>query len=124
MGENKIKMGENKIKMGENKIRQIIQTQFDNIFGEHEPILGIIFLRVIEHIRKSQDRELFKYLFESDNAKSQNTEYLRFNDKLAQMVKEICISFKMVLSNIAENQVINHQPEPLSPDKENIEISS
>ena len=120
----KIAIQKNLVQMGDNKIRQIIQTQFDKIFGEHEPILGIIFLCVIEHIRKSQDRELFNYLFESDNAKSQNTEYLRFNGKLSQMVKEICISFKRVLSNIAENQVINHQPEPLSPDKENIEISS
>jgi hypothetical protein len=120
----KIATQKNLVQMGDNKIRQIIQTQFDKIFGEYGPILGIIFLCVIEHIRKSQDRELFKYLFESDNAKSQNTEYLRFNDKLSQMVKEICISFKMVLSNIAENQVINHQPKPLSPDKENIKISS
>jgi hypothetical protein len=97
----------NLAQLGDNKIRQIIQTQFDNILGKYELILHIELLCVIEYIRKSQDRELFKYLFESDNTKSQNSEY-RFNDKLAQMVNEIYTSFKVVLSYIAENSVVNH----------------
>jgi hypothetical protein len=121
---NLVQMGENKIRMGENKIRQIIQTQFDKIFDKYDPMLYISFFIVIDYIRKSDDKELLKYLFEGDNAKSQNTEYLRYNDKIDQMVKEIRLSFKTELFKIAENNVINHQQEPLSRDKENTGISA
>ena len=96
--------------MGENKIKQIIRTIFDKIFYEYEPVLGIVFICIIVYLRHSQDKELLKYIFESNDAESQSIEYLRFNNKLAEKVKEICIPFQMLLLKIVEDNVSNYQP--------------
>ena len=80
-----------------------------------------MFYCVINYLRNSQDRQLIKHIFDSDNAESQNTEYtLQSNSKLDEMFKDICASFRSVLLKIVEICINSNQPGRLSPGTKNV----
>ena len=60
------------IKRGTLKLDEMTQNISHKIFGKDEPILRIMFDCVINSLRNSQDRQLIKHIFDSDNAESQN----------------------------------------------------
>jgi len=113
----------NLVLKGEPRIKQIIQNQLEKNFYQYESIFGIVFYCFIEYIRNSQDRELFKYLFESDHANSQNIEWLQSYEKLVKKVNEISIPFRNLLLIIVEKYVTNYQPEQLTTDKKRVQDS-
>ena len=117
----KIAIQMNLIQSGSNKLDELTQNISSNIFGKQEPILKIMFYCVINYLRNSQDRQLIKHIFDSDNAESQNTEYtLQSNSKLDEMFKDICASFRGVLLKIVEICINSNQSGRLSPGTKNV----
>jgi hypothetical protein len=114
----------NLVQLGENKINQLIQKCFSEIFDKHEPLLGIMFLSIIEFLRTSQDRGLLKYMLERHDAKILSLEQLWSNGNLAEMMKKIHNLFRIGSSQIVQNYVTNYQPEILPTDKKDIKHSS
>ena len=109
------------IKRGTLKLDEMTQNISHQIFGKDEPILRIMFDCVINSLRNSQDRQLIKHIFDSDNAESQNSEYtLQSYSKLDEMFKDICASIRSVLPKIVEIYINSNQPGRLSPGTKNV----
>jgi hypothetical protein len=80
---------------------------------------------VINSLRNSQNRNLIKHIFDSDDAESQNTEYtLQCDRKLGEIFKEICSSFRRVMPKIVEICINSNQPGRLSAGTKNVGNSS
>jgi hypothetical protein len=96
----------NIVQMGAIKIEQLVQSSFDKIFNNFEPIISIMFLCVIIYLKNSPNRDYFAHFFDSNISGSQNTELIdKCNSKLSEMSRQTLINFRNILSQIIRNSV-------------------